>query len=193
MPMCGGSNLATSGLALLENPDVTDSVLELCRVPTEPLLWVWSQGTEQSLGTVMHGWREARLTVRTVRGRKMLNEGRLFDEFAAALQFPSYFGENWSALDECLTDLEWLPPEAGYVLVFTEPMRVLEDAPAVLPTLVKSLASACEEWRTPVALGEWWDRPAVPFQVVLSSPAKDESYVLKRWREAGAMVQRLRP
>ena len=37
-------------------------------------------------------WRDAGLTVRTVRGSKMRTVERLFDELAAALQFLYYFG-----------------------------------------------------------------------------------------------------
>ena len=53
----------------------------------------------------------------------------LFDEMAAAFQFPDYFGENWAALDECLADLSWLPA-AGYVVLIRESSEVLalEDA-----------------------------------------------------------------
>lgn len=59
------------------------------------------------------GWREAALTIRAVRGRKMRTVHGLFDEMAAALQFPYYFEENWAAFDECLADMDWLPMNRG--------------------------------------------------------------------------------
>jgi len=43
--------------------------------------------------------------VRHVRGRRMLTVAALFDEFAAALQFPYYFGRNKDAFDECFGEL----------------------------------------------------------------------------------------
>ena len=58
-----------------------------------------------------------RVVSRVVRGHKCRSTQALFDEFAAALQFPYYFGENWNAFDECLADLEWLPGEAYVVLL----------------------------------------------------------------------------
>src|SRR6266852_9437625 len=66
---------------------------------------------------------------RFLRGMKMTTVSALFDEFAAALQFPSYFGENWDAFDECLTDLDWLPAE-GYVLLITNSTHLLEAEPS---------------------------------------------------------------
>jgi hypothetical protein len=55
----------------------------------------------------------------------------MFDEMAAALQFPSYFGENWPAFDECLSDMYWLQADLGIVILLLEPDRVLDQAPAV--------------------------------------------------------------
>ena len=40
-----------------------------------------------------------------------------FREISSALRFPYYFGNNWSALDECLTDLDWLS-FSGILIVF---------------------------------------------------------------------------
>lgn len=34
---------------------------------------------------------------------------KLFEILAKDLQFPSYFGKNWDALDEVLADFSWIP------------------------------------------------------------------------------------
>jgi hypothetical protein len=135
------------------------------------------------------GWREAGLTVRTVRGRKMRTVSGLFDEAAAALQFPYYFGENWSAFDECLADMTWLPMNAGIVLTVVHPGEVLADAAHSDPgVLVRSMIRAAEAYSQPIESGEWWDRPAVPFQVVLQSLPSDPAIVRDHWQVARAML-----
>lgn len=143
----------------------------------------------QAAGEAVSGWAESGLVVRIVRGRKMRTWEALFDEFAAALQFPWYFGENGDAFDECLADLGWLPPQSGYVIVMTSPIEVLVDEDSdALARLLASLTRACEEWAQPVELGEWWDRPPVPFHVVLHAPVGEASAITRRWVEAGAGV-----
>ncbi|MBB0245904.1 hypothetical protein FNQ90_17760 [Streptomyces alkaliphilus] len=41
----------------------------------------------------------------------------LLGEFAAAFDFPSGTGRNWDALSDLLTDLSWLPPARGRLMV----------------------------------------------------------------------------
>lgn len=137
------------------------------------------------------GWNQAGLTVRTVRGRKMRTVDRLFDEFAAALQFPYYFGENWAAFDECLADMDWLPMETGIVVVVLDPGDVLVDATgAELGALVRTITHAGETYGQPILSGEWWDRPAVPFHVVLQVQPNEATAVRGRWQEAGAVFSK---
>jgi RNAse (barnase) inhibitor barstar len=86
------------------------------------------------------------IAVRVVRGKKMRRLDDLYDEFAAAFQFPDYFGENWAAFDECLADLEWLPAH-GYVLLVSNAVEVLGDeSEKQFSTLVRILSEICAEW-----------------------------------------------
>lgn len=164
---------------------MTDS-LALMKADAEfrPLLLV---GDRRAVGSAISGWLEAGLSVRVVRGRKMRTVNGVFDEFAAALQFPLYFGENWAAFDECIADLESLPAGEGYVVVIAEPHEVLGDAGVEdLRRLADSLESAAMEWAQPVELGEWWDRPAVPFHVVLAGEGDEIEMATRRWATVGA-------
>jgi hypothetical protein len=64
----------------------------------------------------------------------------LFDAIAEALSFPDWFGRNWDALEDCLTDLAWREA-SGHVLVFL-------DFPhgAALDELFDVLRSAAQHW-----------------------------------------------
>lgn len=64
----------------------------------------------------------------------------LLKAIAAVLEFPDWFGENWDALEDCLSDLSWREA-AGHVLLF-EGARVGDD----FGVLVDVLRSAAEHW-----------------------------------------------
>src|SRR5581483_57294 len=93
---------------------------------------------------------EVRLACRTIRGRKSRTKPSLFDESAAALQFPHYFGENWDAFNDCINHLVWLGAEA-YVLLITNSIHLLEAEPRQeTATFLQILESAAREWSKPV-------------------------------------------
>lgn len=164
------------------------SPVGLTRVAERPSFWLWTPESDNDASQTLHGWRDARLVVRVVRGRKMRDFESMDNEFSAALQFPAYYGENWAAFDECITDLSWLPAETGYVIVVNDPLLVLDESPNDFAVLVRVLGEAASEWATPVELDEWWDRPAVPFNVVLHSSSNDAENVTARWAAAGGTV-----
>lgn len=144
------------------------------------------QGERREIASAAAGWAESGLAVRIVRGRKMRSVPELFNEFAAALQFPLYFGENKDAFDECISELDGVPTGVGYVVLITEPDQVLADDEAnELEWLVQSLTAATREWAQPVDRGEWWDRPAMPFHVVLACEGDVVERVSRVWCSAG--------
>lgn len=62
----------------------------------------------------------------------------VFEAFARALAFPDWFGRNWDALEDCLSDLSWREA-AGHVLLL--------HGGAADPTLLEVLDSAAQFWR----------------------------------------------
>lgn len=134
---------------------------------------------------------DAGLTVRQLRGCKTRTMQGLFDEVSAALQFPSYFGENWAAFDECLADMDWLLPTQGFVLIVLDAEQVLADSAADLSILVSLFEKARDEYSRPVADGEWWDREPVPFHVILQADGVQLITAQDRWQSAGAVLSPL--
>lgn len=65
---------------------------------------------------------------------------QLLKNMASVLGFPDWFGHNWDALEDCLTDLSWREAP-GYVLVI-ERAQPGDD----LGVLVDILRSAAESW-----------------------------------------------
>jgi RNAse (barnase) inhibitor barstar len=127
------------------------------------------------------------LVARMVRGRKGTTREAFFDESAAALQFPYYFGENWDSFNDCVTDLAWLRADAVVVCV-TDANRLLEAAPAEqLEKFVAVMDSAIGRWNQPPK-GE----TAKPFHVVLQVAPGEEAALEKRMQAAGMKLGRLK-
>ena len=63
-----------------------------------------------------HGAFPPEFAVAVLDGAAAATRAGFFQELARALRFPDYFGHNWDAVYDCLTDLNWLPA-TGYVLV----------------------------------------------------------------------------
>ena len=131
--------------------------------------------------------------VRLLRGHKMQTTDALMNEFAAALQFFEGFGENWYALEECLQYLdEWLPADA-YILVIERADKLLKkSATSELTTFLKVLQAVGESWSHPISNNDRFDRPAIPFHVLLhsSDPTNGElTRILSAARMANVSVR----
>ena len=112
------------------------------------------------------------LTLKVIKGRHCKTPASLFAEFARALEFPDYFGHNWDALEECLTDLEWLPAK-GYILLITDAAHVLSNDEAEYETFLEILRDAGEAWGSGQAgMGP---RRATPFHVLFAVSEGEKS------------------
>ncbi|BAL25865.1 barstar family protein [Azoarcus sp. KH32C] len=64
---------------------------------------------------------------------------------AAALHFPTWFGHNWDALSDCLTDLSWLKAD-GYVVVLDHMDRFRLAAEDEFVTALDIFEEAARSW-----------------------------------------------
>ena len=76
------------------------------------------------------------------------DKGGLMERIARALDFPQWFGGNWDALEDCLTDLSWLKAE-GHVLLFEDAGRIAADERGVLVDILASSAAYWAERKRP--------------------------------------------
>ena len=85
-----------------------------------------------------------------------LKDGDALRAIAKALRFPDWFGGNWDALEDCLSDLSWRPGD-GHVLVFRNWQALSGDDLGVLIDVLRSAA-------------EFWSGRGRPFFAVLVDP-----------------------
>jgi RNAse (barnase) inhibitor barstar len=90
--------------------------------------------------------------VRTLhaRGSRCRTSAGLFDELAAVLQFPAYFGGNWDALRDSLNDFRVAAD--AIVLVFSDFSQVLaEVTEEELGWLIEELSDRCGQPHRPTS------------------------------------------
>lgn len=136
--------------------------------------------------------RRAGGAVRRLNGLAMRDEAGLHAEVARSLGFPSYYGRNWSALEDCLVDLAWLPAPA-YLLVVESAQDVLAEEPDERVGLLGDLlVRVARFWSSPVEDGDVFDRRAVPFHVVLVTLGELAARETEsRWSAQGVRLHRL--
>lgn len=82
-------------------------------------------------------------------------------QLGTALDFPSWYGANFDALYDCLTDPDWQPAK-GHVLFINGITRLRAAQPVDFATLITVLQAAAEDRR----------KTHVPFWVLIDAPAR---------------------
>ena len=146
-------------MTLQSTPTLT-AYLQSTKAPWTSLLMVTAGQSAESLVRPPTG-----LALKIIKGRHCKTPSTLLDEFARALEFPDYFGHNWDALEECLTDLEWLPAK-GYIVLITDAAHVLSHDDSEYETFLEILRDA----------GEAWGRQrATPFHVLFAVSEREKA------------------
>jgi RNAse (barnase) inhibitor barstar len=81
-----------------------------------------------------------------IEGKNIARKEQLLNHVATALRFPGYFGENWDALEECLTDMEWVDAP-GYMIYFDHIDGLLTAHPDQFETFVEICRDAVRSWK----------------------------------------------
>jgi RNAse (barnase) inhibitor barstar len=68
-------------------------------------------------------------------------------QLGSALHFPSWFGANFDALFDCLTDPDWHPPAKGQVILLSGSASLQASAPDDFTTLIEVLQAAADARR----------------------------------------------
>jgi RNAse (barnase) inhibitor barstar len=141
--------------------------LQSTKAPWTALLTIPAERPAESLVRPPAG-----LALKIVKGRHCKTPAALFAEFARVLEFPDYFGHNWDALEECLTDLEWLPAK-GYAVLIVDAAHVLADDDTEYETFLEILRDAGEAWGSGQAgMGT---KRATPFHVLFAVSTREKA------------------
>ena len=88
----------------------------------------------------------AEFAIAVLDGTDAATRSGFFQELARSLHFPDYFGRNWDAVYDCLTDFNWLPA-AGYVLVLDGFDQFATNEAEQWNIALKVLRDACAFWQ----------------------------------------------
>lgn len=91
---------------------------------------------------VLEATKESRLQVSRISLEGVRDKAALLGRLSRALRFPAWFGANWDALEDCLTDFSWLDA-SGYVLLLEQSADLAKEDLAVFTDV---LASAARNW-----------------------------------------------
>jgi hypothetical protein len=98
-----------------------------------------------------HGWLGFFLD-----GSHITDKASFLQACAEAMHFPPYFGQNWDAFEDSLTDLAWAPA-AGYLLLYDHVSRFAATHPGEWQTALDILFDAVP----------YWQSNGIPFYVLL--------------------------
>jgi hypothetical protein len=93
-----------------------------------------------------HGAFPAEFAIAVLDGTDAATRSGFFQAIARSLHFPDYFGRNWDAVYDCLTDFNWLPA-AGYVLVLDGYDQFATNEPEQWNIALKVQRDACAFWQ----------------------------------------------
>jgi len=85
----------------------------------------------------------------------------LMERVGRALEFPRWFGGNWDALEDCLSDLSW-SSAGGHVLLIEGGMDLPADERGILVDILASVAVSWAERGHPFFAVFLDDSPSLP-------------------------------
>ena len=110
------------------------------------LLPIQSLASGESAANLASGLKNRGIQVFYLDGREICDKQSFLHKVAEAMKFPDYFGYNWDALDECITDLDWCPAER-YILIYDQPEIFSKAEPTEWKIAYDVLRSAVDYWQ----------------------------------------------
>jgi len=117
--------------------------------------------SDEELYSLMYRAEHSGSFVAHIRGKHCKTVEDFFREASSALRFPYYFGNNWAAFDECVTDLEWLS--------FRSLLIAVDDWDSIFEEELRK--SGCRELLEKYLqrAAEYWQEQNIPVAIYLNS------------------------
>ena len=107
---------------------------------------VWFVAAQKEARAVQKVAKEAGFAFFHVDGKTIARKEQLLNHMATAMRFPKEFGHNWDALEDHLTDLDWVDGD-GYLIYYDHIDPLLAAHPDQFETLVEILRDAVASWK----------------------------------------------
>jgi RNAse (barnase) inhibitor barstar len=78
-------------------------------------------------------------------GQAIRSKSAFMEAFAKGMNFPSYFGNNWDAFEECLTDLDWCL-SSKYIIIYDHLNNFAQAEPQQWEVARDIFQSAVDYW-----------------------------------------------
>jgi hypothetical protein len=107
---------------------------------------VLSESSSVLLGRMSNKLEQKGIQIFYLDGKEICDKQSFLCQIAQVMRFPDYFGRNWDALDECITDLDWCVAER-YVLIYDQSDVFAKAAPTEWAIAYDILQSAVTYWQ----------------------------------------------
>lgn len=132
-----------------------DGLHDLLDGKAAPGVYLWPIPGATKRSDVGDAAMEAGWQLYWLAGQTITDKHEFLELCAESFDFPEWFGDNWDALADCLTDLTWADTETGYLVVYAGWQALAQEEPESFTTALEIFKEAVDLWHdteTPMAV-----------------------------------------
>lgn len=154
----------------MDSPELNANELQILEWPTFPVFYVYDRNRRELITNLQN----LNIVTHEIDCSSINSEEDLFDRFAETLNFPDYFGKNWNALWDMLTDLSWLP-EKNRVIILDNISHIGRQEPYMVNLMFEYLRDAAVYWAVPVKDDfRFLEHPSLALKIIMPNANNQE-------------------